>query len=111
LGFFINSKSAFTNTYVGNVAANVGASTTNALPANILVMVGSKIPYAGDLNDTNINLLAVPAKSTAQFWNGSGYTTSTKGVTWSPALPIAVGQGFFLNSKAAHDWIQTLPAN
>jgi hypothetical protein len=111
LGFFVNSKTAFTNTYVGNVACNVGASTTNNLAANVLVMVASTLPYAGDLNDTNINLLPVPAKSTAQFWTGSGYTTSTKGATWSPAIAIAVGQGFFINSKSAHSWIQTLPAN
>jgi hypothetical protein len=110
LGFFVNSKSAYTNTFVGNVACNVGASVTNALPAGVLVLVGSKIPYAGDINDTNLNL-ALPSKSTAQFWNGSGYTTISRTTVWAPLQPVAVGQGFFLNSKAAHDWVQTLPAN
>jgi hypothetical protein len=110
VGFFVNSKSSVTNTYVGNVLANVGASVTNALPANVLVLVGSQLPYAGDLNDTNL-ALNLPAKSTAQIWNGSGYTPSVRGTSWSPALPIAVGQGFFLNSKAAYNWVQTLPAN
>jgi hypothetical protein len=88
----------------------VGASVTNALPAGVLVLVGSKIPYAGDINDTNLNL-ALPSKSTAQFWNGSGYTTISRTTVWAPLQPVAVGQGFFLNSKAAHDWVQTLPAN
>jgi hypothetical protein len=110
VGFFINSKSAYTNTYVGNVACNVGATVTNSLPAGVLVLVGSKIPYAGDMNDTNLNL-ALPSKSTAQVWNGAGYTSSGRTTTWSPALPIGVAQGFFLNSKSAHDWVQTLPAN
>ena len=110
VGFFLNSKSAYTNTYVGQVAAASGGSATNSLPAGLLVLVGSKLPYAGDLNSTNLNL-NLPAKSTAQFWTGSGYTTATKGTSWSPALPVAVGQSFFLNSKSAHDWIQTLPSN
>jgi hypothetical protein len=110
VGLFVNSKSAVTNTYVGNVLANVGASVTNALPSGQLVLVGSQLPYAGDLNDTNL-ALNLPAKSAAQTWNGSGYTASVRGTSWSPALPIAVGQGFFLNSKAAYNWVQTLPAN
>jgi hypothetical protein len=110
-GFFVNSKTAYTNTYVGEVIVGPGESVTNSLPAGQLVLVGSPIPYAGTLNSTNIGLLGVPAKSSAQFWTGSGYTASGKGTTWSPDLPIAVGQGFFLNSKSAYDWVQTLPAN
>jgi hypothetical protein len=110
-GFFVNSKTAYTNTYVGQLAANSGESVTNALPENQLVMVGSPLPYAGDLNTPELGLLAVPAKSTAQFWNGSGYTLSTKGATWSPALPVSVGEGFFLNSKTATNWVQTAPSN
>ena len=110
-GFFVNSKSTITNTYVGEVAANAGESVTNALPADALALVGSPLPYAGDLNTVEIGLLGVPAKSTAQFWNGAGYDLSTKGTTWSPALPINVADGFFVNSKAAYDWVQTAPAN
>lgn len=110
VGFFVNSKSAYTNTYVGAVSVASGASTTNSLPAGVLVLVGSPVPYAGDLNDTNLNL-NLPAKSSAQFWNGAGYTPSSKATTWSPALPVAVGQGFFLNSKSAYNWVQTLPSN
>jgi hypothetical protein len=111
VGFFVNSKSPWTNTYVGSVVVNAGESITNALPAGVQVAVGSMIPYAGDLNNTNINL-NLPAKSTASLWNGTAYQVSTKGAAgWSPALPLAVGQGFFLNSKAAYDWVQTLPAN
>jgi hypothetical protein len=107
----VNSKTAYTNTYVGEVIVGPGESVTNSLPAGQLVLVGSPIPYAGTLNSTNIGLLGVPAKSSAQFWTGTGYTASTKATTWGPDLPIAVGQGFFLNSKTAYDWVQTLPAN
>jgi len=111
VGFFVNAKSAYTNTFVGSVIAPVGGSVTSSLPAGVLVLVGSPIPYAGDLNTTNL-ALNLPAKSTAQFWNGAGYTLSTKGASsWSPVIPISVAQGFFLNSKSAYDWVQTLPAN
>jgi hypothetical protein len=71
--------------------------------------VGSIIPYAGDLNNTNINLLNVPKGSTASFWNGGGYTPSTKGAAvWSPAIAINPADGFFISSKAANNWVQTL---
>jgi hypothetical protein len=110
-GLFVNSKSAWTNTFVGSVVVNSGESITNALPAGTQVLVGSMIPYAGDLNNTNINL-ALPAKSTASFWTGTSYDTSIRGASaWNPNLPIEVGQGFFLNSKSAYNWVQTLPSN
>jgi len=101
----------YTNTYVGSVLANVGAKVTNSLPGGVLALVGSQIPYAGDLNNSNLNLTSLPNKSTAQVWNGSGYNLSTLSGTWTPAYPIAVGQGFFVNSKTATNWVQTLPAN
>jgi hypothetical protein len=109
VGFFVNSKSAFTNTYVGSVIVPVGECVVYPLSTNGAVLVGSPIPYQGDLNSTNLNL-ALPAKSVAQVWNGSGYTPSIRGTTWSPALPINVGQGFFLSSKSAFNWYQCLPA-
>jgi hypothetical protein len=111
LGFFINSSAAFTNTYVGNVAAAPGGSVTNSVPGGSLVLVGSILPYAGTLNDTNLNL-NLPNKSTLSMWNGNGFDNSTKQSTgWNPDLPISVGQGFFVNSASAFDWVQTLPAN
>jgi hypothetical protein len=109
-GLFINSKTAITNTFVGEVIPGPGKSTTNALPAAVQVLVGSTIPYAGDLNSTNIGLLTLAKGSTASFWTGSGYSVSTKGsAVWSPATAIAVADGFFLNSKTATNWVQSLP--
>lgn len=111
VGFFLNSKSAMTNTFVGNVIVGPGGSVTNHLPAGVAA-VGSMIPYAGDLNNTNIALGVVPSKSTISLWNGSSYDTSTKtSAGWDPALQLNVGDGFFVNSKSEVDWIQTLPAN
>jgi len=108
-GFFINSKTAITNTFVGNVKVLSGGTGTNALPAGTLVLVGNEIPYTGDLSDTNVNLGPTLAnKSTIQVWNGSGFTASTKaGGVWSPNLTLSAGEGFFVNSKTATNWIET----
>ena len=109
-GFFVNSKTTITNTFVGTVVPSVGGSTTNAFPAGTLVLVGSTIPYAGDLNDTNLNLGPVLAnKSSIQVWNGTGFDGANKASgVWTPNLTLAVGQGFFVNSKTATNWVQTL---
>jgi hypothetical protein len=111
-GLFVNSKTPITNTFVGEVIVGPGESTTNALPLGAQVLVGSAIPYAGDLNTPAIGLLTLAKGSTANFWNGTGYTFSSKGsAIWAPALAINVSDGFFLNSKTATNWVQTLPAN
>ena len=111
-GFFVKLNSgSITNTFVGNVVVGPGASVTNNLPASY-VLVGSPIPYADDLNGTNINLSVLPNKSLIQIWNGSSYTLSTKGGTpsvWAPDATINVGQGFFVQAKSATSWVQTLP--
>jgi hypothetical protein len=110
-GFFVKSQNAATNTFVGEVILGPGESITNALPAGVFVLVGSPVPFAGDLNDTNINL-NLANKSQVQLWNGSTYDNYTRGGGVWPANPgLAVGQGFFLKSQNAQDWVQTLPAN
>ena len=111
IGLFVKSQNATNNTFVGQVAAPVGGSVTQALPAGLFVLVGSKVPYAGDLNDTNLALTQLLAKSQVQKWNGAGFDNYTKGTTW-PANPgISVAEGFFLKSQNATQWIQSLPAN
>jgi hypothetical protein len=109
-GYFVQAKTAITNTYVGNVATLVGNSVTNALPTS-LVLVGTMIPYTGNLEDTNLNVgPSLPNKSNIQVWNGSGFTgTSKSGGTWTPDLTLSVGQGFFIQAKTAANWVQTLP--
>jgi hypothetical protein len=109
-GLFINSKSAITNTYVGQIVVNSGESVTNSLPEGTVVLVGSAIPYAGTLNSPELGLLVLDKNSTINMWNGSGYTPSTKTATdWNPGLTVNVGDGFFVNSKTAVDWVQTAP--
>jgi hypothetical protein len=111
-GLFITSKADYTNTYVGEVIVGPGESTTNALPAGAQVLVGSALPYAGTLNTPELGLLTLGKQSSAAFWTGSGYVSSAKSATaWSPDLAIKVADSFFINSKTATNWVQTLPAN
>jgi len=112
-GFFIKSYNAVsTNTFVGQIITLSGASVTNILAANTLYYVGSPIPYGVGLNDTNLGLQILPAKSTALIWNGAGYTTLTKGASWPTSFTNVVGGGFFIKSyNASSTWIQTLNLN
>jgi hypothetical protein len=113
-GFFVKSTSNFTNTFVGNVVpAPGGNSSSNALPANTLVLVGSQLPVSGTFNDVGTNSFnlnaTLPNKSSIQVWNGSGFTLigkTSSGFAGSPAY--TAGQGFFVKSTAAVNWVQTL---
>jgi len=116
VGFFVKNGNAgsipVTNTFVGNVLVNVGASCTNTLPAGSS-LVGSQIPYVGDLTtDTNLNLYASLAnKSTiTTYANGVGYNPPVTfgGGVWVGTAPVIVGQGYFIFSKTATNWVQTL---
>jgi hypothetical protein len=64
--FFILAPSSFTNTFSGAVAVNVGATNTMTLPGNAYSMVGSVIPYSGDITTGNAGALTnnLPAQST-----------------------------------------------
>jgi hypothetical protein len=112
-GFFVKSPTAITNTFVGNVVTPTGGSATNSLPAGSLVLVGSMIPYSGDLTDTNLNLgPSLPNKSQIQVWNGTGFVGSSKAAgSWTVPFTLTVGEGFFVKSASATNWVQTLPAN
>ena len=105
-GFFVDAKTATNITFVGNVVVpSQGVGTNvNVFGAGSFELVGSQIPYSGDLNQTsgtNLTLGAVlPNKSQVEVWNGSGFTTSTKsGGTWTPNATINVAQGVFVVEK------------
>lgn len=112
-GFFVNrAGSVGTNTFVGEVVADVGTSVTNPLTGGVLTLVGSLIPYADTLNGTNLGLASAPNGSVIYKWNGAGYTFTTRGKAgWSPNLSVGVGESFFIQPAADFEWVQTLPAN
>jgi len=114
-GFFVSAASAYTNTFVGNVVPNPGGNVaTNALPKTSFALVGSVLPVSGTFNDAGTNAFnlnaTLPNKSTVQIWNGTGFTPFTKTSSgFTPSNPTyAVGQGFFVSSAAATNWVQTL---
>jgi hypothetical protein len=115
-GFFVQSGTTFTNTFVGNVVPAPGGNiSTNNLPAGF-ALVGSTLPVGGTFNDAGTNTLnlaaTLPNKSTIQIWNGAGnsftpYTKTSSGFT--PSNPsYTPGQGFFIQSGSASSWAQTL---
>lgn len=115
VGFFVkNGKAtspALTNTFTGSLLVNSGQSTTNVLALGYN-LVGSQLPFAGDLTtDTNLNL-KVPNSSTITMWNGAGYNAPvalTLGV-WSGPANVTVGQGYFIKEgKFATNWVQVAP--
>jgi hypothetical protein len=112
-GFFVLAKTSITNTFVGNVAVPVGGSTTNSLPAGAFVLAGGTIPFSGDLNDTNVNLGTTLAnKSAIEVWNGAGFTTCNKaGGVWTPNVTLSPGEGVFILSKTATNWVQSLTSD
>jgi len=106
-GFFVITPAAsgpLTNTFLGAVVVNAGASVTNTYALGTYNLIASPIPYTGQLSDTsNINLGTLPNKTTIQTWNGTSFDSTSKGGgVWSPTDPtIGVGQGFFLVAPAA----------
>jgi hypothetical protein len=116
-GFFVSSASLFTNTFVGTVVPGPGGNiSTNVLPKTSLVLLGSILPVSGffdDVGTNTFNLAAtLPTKSTVQLWNGASFTLYTKSSTGFTTNSVAVnpaysiGQGFFISSASATNWIQ-----
>ncbi|MEJ0089551.1 MAG: hypothetical protein WDM80_07380 [Limisphaerales bacterium] len=115
-GFFVKvaGTSVVTNTFVGNVVPNPGGNSTNSLPSGTFVLVGSALAVGGTLNDVGTNALnliaTLPNKSSIQLWDvaSQSFVLSSKGSSgFTPNLPYVVGQGFFLKSNSATNWVQS----
>jgi len=126
LGFFVRNGSvgsgvpAVTNTFVGSVIVNVGASVTNVESLGFTLQ-GSPIPYAGNLaiitlgnGDANMDF-GTPLTKQSQIltWNGTAYNIAQKGgspATWNATATVGVGAGFFINNKLgpASNVVETL---
>jgi len=110
-GFFYKAAANGTNTFVGSIIPQNGASVTNSLSGGLFYLVGSPIPYTDNLTGTNLNLNAAVGNGTlVEIWNGVGFQSSTKGFggVWTTNLVIQPGQGFFVKPNAAASWVQTL---
>lgn len=112
-GFFIRIPSDQTNTFVGNVVIGFGETNSMSLPGGVFSLVGSPVPFAGQLTDAGDNTLnlggALGNQSQIQVWNGGGFQVAQKTFgNWNTNLTISVGQGFFVKPNADTTWSQTL---
>ena len=116
MGFFVRNGSPgggapdLTNTFVGTVVVQVGASVTNSEQVGYTLQ-GSPIPYAGNLaiiatghGDTNMDF-GGPLTKQSQIltWDPvAGFVTVSKTgstPTWGATATVGVGQGFFVFNK------------
>lgn len=108
-GFFLKIPANMTNTFVGSVIVPNGGSVTNSFQAGLFKLVGSPIPFTDNLTGTNLNL-QLANNSQVLIWNGSSYQTATKNLVgvWNTNLVITPGEGFFVKSSTATNWVQNL---
>jgi hypothetical protein len=102
-GYFMNVGSQYVVTYVGEVVLN----STNPIPSGYS-MRASALPQAGRLT---ADLLYPPNDfDTAYRFVNNAYVQFTydpDAPGWTPSDPnIAVGEGFFLNTGTAKNWIR-----
>jgi hypothetical protein len=126
-GFFLLPFAPITNSFVGSVAVNNGATNITTLPnASVYYLLGSTIPFDGAVtNSGGIQLTNLPDFSLVLTWDvpSQSYVTSqfdstqpTPGDTWyqiddstpAPVPNLSVGQGLFILPFSAYNWQQTL---
>jgi len=108
-GIFLQSPSAITNTFVGDV---LQGNLTNHLRSGF-ELTANLVPDSGTV--TALGLLipfnASPV-NTILKWNTAGqhydiFTRVSFGSGWSPSVPVInVGEGFFTSLTAPYDWIR-----
>jgi hypothetical protein len=116
-GVFVTAAADYTNTFVGSVRTG---SLTNTIAGFNLVLVGSQVPVAGDLNSaiangTNFISGYTPLDSdTIQQWDISAQdfvntaTYDAGAGKWIPNMYFQVGDAFFLSrAGTTADWVQT----
>jgi hypothetical protein len=117
VGFFFYANSAFTNTFVGSIAADASGYATNNIQVGYQP-VGSIIPFADVVTNSSTINLQVAGASTLQKWDAANqqfqlftYSGPQKvwkqgAVTVNPA--VTVGEGFFINPTSATNWVEKL---
>jgi len=107
-GAFVNTDTAFTITWVGDV---VQGNITNAVPAGYSIR-SSKVPQAGAVSSLG---LTVGDFDSLYKWNNAttqyDIYTYVFG-TWGPSEPtIGVGESFFISAGAPFQWTRTFSVN
>jgi hypothetical protein len=102
-GGFINTDTAFTITFVGDV---MQGDLVNPIPAGLSIRA-SMVPQAGTVEALGLTLGTF---DNLYKWNGTGYTIYTvlPGGAWDPAIPsIEIAESIFINANAATSWNRT----
>jgi len=119
-GFFVKNGAAgqadITNVFVGSIAVANGASNSVALPNSTFILLGGTVPYSGNLTDAyntaSFNLGAtLPNKSQVQVWDpvAQAFTVYGKALgAWSAPVSVSPGQGVFIKSGTATNWVESL---
>jgi len=124
IGFFLVPSANVTNTFVGQVAVNIGTTNSVVLNNSVTYLLSCAVPYSGAITNggpsgggpalSSDN--GLPDFSQLNIWNGGGYDTYFSDST-SPSLwddvnqnpigtppSISVAQGFFLIPSATFTW-------
>jgi hypothetical protein len=129
-GFFLIPSASTTNTFVGTVAVNVGATNNTTYANGGTYLVSPVVPYGGYVtNGTSTgggvalsSLNGLPDFSELLVWTGTTYITynsdSTSPSLWDdandnalPAPPsVTVGQGFFIIPSGTFTWTEGVSA-
>jgi hypothetical protein len=135
-GYFFQPTANATNTFAGTVAVSVGGTNKMSLTGSggTLWMVGSVVPYAGDITNANgLNLNNLAIGSQVLTWNATGpnansytlsywdpsYVSEGYGPWWDgsdennnvPDPTLSVGNAFFVQPSSNYQWVQTVPSN
>lgn len=106
-GCFMNAKSAFTNTFVGEV---MQGALSNALPVGFSIR-GSMVPQAGTATELGLTA-SVAEEDTIYQWTGATYKSATYEFgAWSVEPNIKVGEAFWMNKKLAGAWVRNFSVN
>lgn len=106
-GCFMNSPSAFTNTFVGEV---MQGALTNALPAGFSIR-GSMVPQAGTATELGLTAALDEGDTIYQWKNGAYKSAAIEFGAWSAEPNVAVGEAFWVNKLAAGKWVRNFSVN
>lgn len=106
-GCFLNSPSAFTNTFVGEV---MQGALTNAMPAGFSIR-SSLVPQAGTATELGLTAALAEGDTVYQWKSGAYASAAIEFGAWSSEPSIGVGEAFWVKKDAAGSWVRNFSVN